>query len=79
MRDAARMAPILGTLRFAFWFMGPFVLLVERTPADAWLSAACYCLSRTRHHHAELGFYAPFVGQVRIPVHGSLSCLGSDI
>lgn len=37
-RDGLRALPAVERWLHLFWFAGPFILLIERTPADLWLS-----------------------------------------
>ena len=37
-RDALRDLPFWERGFYIFWLLGPFILLIERTPADMWLS-----------------------------------------
>lgn len=37
-RDALRTLPVWERCVHIFWLLGPFILLIERSPADAWLS-----------------------------------------
>ena len=38
LRDALLNLPVWERYVAVFWLLGPFILLIERTPADAWLS-----------------------------------------
>jgi hypothetical protein len=37
-RDVLRDLPLLERSFHLFWLLGPIILLIERTPADIWLS-----------------------------------------
>lgn len=42
-RNAIKTLPIWERFVHVFWLLGPFILLIERSPADAWLTIISIC------------------------------------